>query len=1288
MSARRALNTTGSSALSLLEALAESGDVFPPLQNAARDTLRIVNLVKSFNMNSDEWRTLGAYVQDKVRSVAELMARVDILDSDTKVNLENLHQTVSEIANEIECERALPWYERMQHFRRDPDLIAAKKARVEESISLFQFKVTAATSVDVKNTLKAIRENTKAFSGIKKDISLVTQNATLERLQTVKGASWDMSQVCLENTRVDLIDTILAWIDADSEAEITKQSTGATIMLLTAVAGAGKTTIAHTVACICAERKQLASSFFFDREIEGRNKPHALFATVAADLSRVDPDIANRVTTAVEEDGRLPSAPISNQFVELVLNPCRGVSFARPVVIVVDALDEAWDDRLLGILRDQAYNLPRMFRIFVTSRMRPELNTLLSRPHANHLEIDINDMANMSDITRFIPHKLRELANDMELGDDWPGEMLTTRFIEKAGGLFQWVTTVCEYLRQYDDPAEELRSLLSSADPRTSNAEEKMDKLYATILESYNWSDNVFTESYHKVMGMAISSKTPMTVSAMSELNGKPVASDRTLQRLSPLLTSMNKASHTRQPVRVLHQSLRDFLVVRSEHTPQFARFHISEGKHGEELLVLCLNLLNRDMKADIPVTGYLSNEEEESGVPKMAEGTIPEALWYACRFWPDHLCDADGTKNIRSKLNEFVERHLVKWLEVTASYGKCCELGGVWEWIEAHKDTSGIDMNMINENYAEACMKLTMKLRYDDRREEALIVIREVVSLYRKASKATTGSPAKLASSLIQLDICLSMLGQHQEALASVQEAVELYQQLAKESPRIYSYDFATSLNNLSNRLSNLGQKQEGLTAIQQAVEMFRQLAAERPAAYNRDLALSLDNLSGRLSDMGQKQEALTTIQQAVEMYRQLAAERPAAYNPNLARSLNNLSGRLSDMGQKQEALTTIQQAVEMYRQLAAERPAAYNPNLARSLNNLSGRLSDMGQKQEALKTIQQAVEMYRQLAAERPAAYNPNLARSLNNLSGRLSDMGQKQEALTTIQQAVEMYRQLAAERPAAYNPNLALSLDNLSGRLSDMGQNQEALTAIQQAVEMYRQLTAERPAAYNPGLAGSLDNLSLCLSDMGQKQEALTAIQQAVEIYQQLAAERPAAYNPDLAGSLHNLSSCLSDTGQTQEALPAIQQAVEIYRRLAAERPAAYNPNLARSLNNLSCELSYAGQDQEAFIVIKESVEMSQRLAAERPAASNPDLALYLQTLTESLYKLSRFNDALSAIQESIRLYRLLLPDRPTYFDPKLRAALGMYFEVLSSLGHHEEAAAAKSEAAAAKSEAERL
>ncbi|QRW01358.1 hypothetical protein RhiLY_00355 [Ceratobasidium sp. AG-Ba] len=652
MSARRAEKTSDNIALSLLKAVSEAGSVFPPLQSAARDALRIIQVVKSFNSNTDDWRSLGTYVQEAVTSVIGLMARLETPDGDTRQHLESLHRVISEIAKEIEDERGLSWYERMQRFWHDPDTILNIRTRVDEVLRLFQLNVSATTSIDVKRTLDAIQENSRALSNIDRGLSSAARNATLDRLQSVNGASWDKSRACLENTRVDLIESICSWIkDAGSDK---------TIMLLTAVVGAGKSAVAHTIARTCAEEKHLAASFSFDREIEGRNTPDVLFTTIAANLARMDQRIADRIMTAIEEDGSLPSAPISNQFEGLIIEPCRGISFTQPLVIVIDALDEAWNDRLLDIFRDKATNLPPMFRIFLTSRMRPELGSLCDASHVRTVELNIQDMTNMSDMAVFVPYKLRVLAKDMSLGVDWPGDTLSAKLTEKAGGLFQWIATVCEYLRQYDDPTAELESLLSSTDPATNTAEEKMDKLYATILDSYNWKDKVFVESYHRVMGMAIASQTPMSVSAMEELYERvPLASERTLHRLSPLLTGMNKTGHASQPVRLIHQSLRDFLVIRSEHSPQFARFRVSEGVHNQELSLLCLRTLNKRLKEDMPAVGYLTNNREKwPGVPKIDRYAISEALWYACCFWPDHICNTSAWDHIPSELLEFMGLH------------------------------------------------------------------------------------------------------------------------------------------------------------------------------------------------------------------------------------------------------------------------------------------------------------------------------------------------------------------------------------------------------------------------------------------------------------------------------------------------------------------------------------------------------------------------------------------------------------------------------------------------------
>ena len=316
-------------------------------------------------------------------------------------------------------------------------------------------------------------------------------------------------------------------------------------------------------------------------------------------------------------------------------------------------------------------------------------------------------------------------------------------------------------------------------------------------------------------------------------------------------------------------------------------------------------------------------------------------------------------------------------------------------------------------------------------------------------------------------------------------------------------------SLNNLSIRLADLGRREEALDAIQQAVEIYRELAGARPDAFRPDLARSLNNLSNRLADLGRREDALEAIQQAVEICRDLARARPDAFRPDLAMSLNNLSNRLADLGRREDALEASQQAVEIYRDLARARPDAFRPDLAMSLNNLSNRLADLGRREDALDAIQQAVEIYRDLAGARPDAFRPDLAMSLNNLSNRLADLGRREDALEAIQQAVEIYRDLARARPDAFRPDLAMSLNNLSNRLADLGRREEALEAIQQAVEIYRDLAGARPDAFRPDLARSVSVLHDRMKEAGRLREALEAAREAIDLLEPHFRRVPRAF-----------------------------------------------------------------------------------------------------------------------------------------------------------------------------------
>ena len=63
----------------------------------------------------------------------------------------------------------------------------------------------------------------------------------------------------------------------------------------------------------------------------------------------------------------------------------------------------------------------------------------------------------------------------------------------------------------------------------------------------------------------------------------------------------------------------------------------------------------------------------------------------------------------------------------------------------------------------------------------------------------------------------------------------------------------------------ADLGREEQALTSIEEAVQVHWWLAAERPEVFLPDLALSLNNPSLRLADLGRREQALTAVEEAV---------------------------------------------------------------------------------------------------------------------------------------------------------------------------------------------------------------------------------------------------------------------------------------------------------------------------------------------------------------------------------------------------------------------------------------
>ncbi|KAF7976945.1 hypothetical protein HWV62_5373, partial [Athelia sp. TMB] len=1051
-----------------------SPDAFPTLKGVASNALRIIEAVPKSASSRQEWMSLGQFVQTAVTDLIQSLVNWDTPEMpDARQKLQNLFQVLQKVQNEIEAnqKKNRPW--RIRLGSKDRKLVADMKARVDGALTPFRPHHTILGNMETvspENLLSKILErygnvahaqrsltdsspnlenrDLPAHENIERSVvSPATRTELAATLEPVyaKGASWNPTLVCLSGTRVEILAVIYAWSHAvDSQ----------NVLWLKAIAGSGKSAVAHRIAEMLQGEGRLAAAFFFSRDIASLSNSQLIVTTIARDIASHDAAIAQDISSVLESEPALASAHISRQFEALVAGPLRRRGRKLPFIVVIDALDEGINDAstaLLDILRIDVPRLSSHLRIFITSRPTNTITNCLSDlEHIRSLDIDTHSIINRNDIALYVDTKLREDATRNTMGLNGVNEAVVRDLKSLSEGLFIWIVTVFNYLRSAYKPREKLDALLSKSAGRNLPTNKKMDDLYAGILEaSGDWEDAAFVKDYQTVVGAVIAAKRPLSLAALKALHsdgslGEGNFPEALLNMLGSVFVGFDRPE---EPIRMIHLSFREFVAGRANDAEQTRKFHISEKEHSAKLAELCLQTMVREFAAaPIPGTGYLSEDDDDSsGIPKVTN--VSEQLLYGCESLTDHIADVEiATTTLTAEMQKFVSHYSQVWMEIVSSVGIFRGSLVLLYWLEAYTPT----LRGLCDDEAQA------------------------LTLMRLANR-------------------FSNVGRVGEALTAVQEALVLLRPLAAEQPAVFNGNLAKSFINMSMYLSSLGRSEEALRADQEALVLLRPLAAEKPAVFNGDLALSLMNMSLDLSSFGRSEEALTAVQEALVLFRPLAAEQPAVFNGNLALTLMNMSMYLSSLGRSEEALRADQEALVLLRPLAAEQPAVFNGNLALSLLNMSSDLSSFGRSEEALTAVQEALVLLRPLAAEQPAVFNGNLALSLLNMSSDLSSFGRSEEALTAVQEALVLLRPLAAEQPAVFNKDLALSLFNSSIFFAALNRSEEALAAIRESVDLLRALAAERPAVHNTAFANSLRQLSELLFEDGSEEEAKLALQE---------------------------------------------------------------------------------------------------------------------------------------------------------------------------------------------------
>src|SRR6267154_1524901 len=128
---------------------------------------------------------------------------------------------------------------------------------------------------------------------------LVAAAIDLNDIPYAEGAQFDGTFCCLPGTHEEILDRIQALLAGTTDEEIPR------IVLLTGVAGYGKSAVASTIAEQFEERKRLGSSFFFNRNIDSQNHVGNLFTTIARDIADVSPEIRVKLWSTVKDSRAL-----------------------------------------------------------------------------------------------------------------------------------------------------------------------------------------------------------------------------------------------------------------------------------------------------------------------------------------------------------------------------------------------------------------------------------------------------------------------------------------------------------------------------------------------------------------------------------------------------------------------------------------------------------------------------------------------------------------------------------------------------------------------------------------------------------------------------------------------------------------------------------------------------------------------------------------------------------------------------------------------------------------------
>ncbi len=420
---------------------------------------------------------------------------------------------------------------------------------------------------------------------------------------------------------------------------------------------------------------------------------------------------------------------------------------------------------------------------------------------------------------------------------------------------------------------------------------------------------------------------------------------------------------------------------------------------------------------------------------------------------------------------------------------------------------------------------------------------------------------------------------GQPTEAIATLQQALTLYQALA-DQPKIVK------------TLRNLGNAYYVMTAYPQATAYYQQsLALAQKGRDRAGEAAALGNLGVITVNLGDAAKATAYYQQALALYREVKDRQGEG------QTIGNLAEIAYNKGDYPGAIAAYEQTIAIARELNDRQLEA------NSLGSLGVIYYSLSNQTKSIAYSQQQLTIARSL--------NDRLgeAAALNNLGNNYYALGNYGQAIASLDQRLTISRQIQDRLGEAQ------SLGNRSNIYYDLGDYARAIE------DAFKGLAIAR-AIQNPSVEASF------LTKLGNLYYVLQAFPNAIEYHEKRLTTARATNDANSAEiSLTNLGNVYRSMGQYAKAIDYHQQALVLARQT--------NDKAGEStiLANLGVEYDEQGQFGQAIAAYRQALAIAR--AIQDPATEG----LVLNNLGNTLFQTKQFADAETTLLAGLKTWESL-------------------------------------------------